>query len=475
MFMRFFFILAGIVLFTSEAHALSAPPRSTTLSKYVEGIFDHVETALSTAPSGPGGAPCDAVKSEAEAARKMRAIFLGIDETVTEAGKDIERTACFRADAEALERYVRALFELALQKSQTCDTAGQDAYEKQAQYVWARLWNLRRLGLDPRAQAPLDMGKEREIPIGASPTDDNLLCPYNSIYALPTLTFAPPGPGCRDSGVPSTASAALQREASTLKSILEKSASLGGSLTLLEGTIVRILSDAADFVGGLTMMRPLSPPLLPTPLVLPSTPFANTDEAGCFGWPSEMGGVVSGENVSLENEFPFVLTTDLAEVFAYLREHQREPWFEYLTSLDRASGSGGALGQALFRSSLRALNQYHLQPESFSILTIRNTQKRLEESANILHEGTLRFARLATLLPGDPVLPEGPPLRAFARSYATFLSRMCINRGCQTTLSRAIELSLRDECFSSFLMHIFFQANPSASTLPACKALYVGS
>jgi len=118
------------------------------------------------------------------------------------------------------------------------------------------------------------------------------------------------------------------------------------------------------------------------------------------------------------------------------------------------------------------VNRDHLDLESFSILSIREGQRQMNDLADNLHASTRQFVKQAVVIPGDA--QTLPPLRMFAANYARFLSRMCVNKGCEKTLLRTIELSLRDECFYSFLMGEFFRANPNASTLPACRALYVG-
>ena len=474
--MRFLFILIGTLLFAPHAAALTAPARPAVIStKYVEGVFTHIETFLGSV-SGAASASCtatEAIQSEAEAARNLRRIFFDVQESVGEPARDLERSACFVSDAEALEKYLRDLFDLALMSAASCDDAAQGHYAGAIEYVWKRLKNLRLFGLDPRIQAP-SFGEEVET-IGSSPMDDDRLCPYHSAYALPVFDSGAGSVGCTT--LPGTSSAPLQREMQVIDSILQTSAKIGNSLPLLSATVVRILTNAAVFVIDMKVMRPLPPPHI-TPFVFAPTVFTNAGEAGCLDWPSDVGGLVSGEDVPLQNFFPMVLTRDLVEVMAFLKEREKDSWFEYIAALEEEIEQGeseGGNSYGGFVENLRRVNREHIGVESFSILSIRDPQKKMERAANFLHEGTREFTRLAVALPGDPPLPEGPPLRAFALKYASFLSRICVNRGCAERLKRTVELSLRDECFSSFLMHLFFQGNPTASTLPACRALYVES
>lgn len=471
--MRFLFILIGTLLFTQEAAALTAPARPVVIStKYVEGVFTHIETFLG-AMSGAASASCtssEATQSEAEAARNLRRIFFDVQAAVGESARDLERSACFVSDIEALETYLRDLFDLALSSAQSCDTTAQGHYETAIAYVWSKLYSLRRLGLDPTVQAPIS--GEEVTTIGSSHLDDDLLCPYHSAYALPVFDSGAGSIGCTT--LPGTSSLSLQREMQIIQSILQTSAKIRNALPLLSATVARILTSAAAFVNDTQGVLPF-PPTPPNPLAPAPVVFINAGEAGCLDWPSDVGGLVSGEDAPLQNFFPMVLTRDLAEVMAFLKEREKDSWFEYIVDIDRQIAEGETEGgnfYAGYLTNLRKVNREHIGVESFSILSIRDPQKRMERAANFLHEGTREFTRLAVAMPGDPPLPDGPPLRAFALKYASFLSRMCVNRGCADRLKRTVELSLRDECFSSFLMHLFFQGSPTSSTLPACRALY---
>src|SRR3989344_9373385 len=122
--MRFLFVLIGTVLFAPHAAAMTAPARPALISTtYVEGVLTHIETFLSAATSGGAGSSCtaaEAIQFEAEAARNLRSIFFDVQAGVTEPARDLERSACFVSDVEALETYLRDLFDLALLSAQSC-------------------------------------------------------------------------------------------------------------------------------------------------------------------------------------------------------------------------------------------------------------------------------------------------------------------------------------------------------------------
>src|SRR3990167_1192670 len=210
------FVPSMALLFATDAFALTAPARPTVIStKYVEGVLTHIETFLLGAAGSPSASgsctPIEATKAEAETARNLRSIFFDVQAAIGEPARDLERSACFVSDAEALERYLRDLFDLALTSAASCDYAAQGHYETAISYVWSRLYSLRRLGLDPRVQAPV-AGDEVET-IGAAPQDDDLLCPYHSAYALPVFDA-----GCQLPLLPGTSSSALQREMQVIDS-----------------------------------------------------------------------------------------------------------------------------------------------------------------------------------------------------------------------------------------------------------------
>ena len=106
------------------------------------------------------------------------------------------------------------------------------------------------------------------------------------------------------------------------------------------------------------------------------------------------------------------------------------------------------------------------------VATVRDPQRRMHNLSQYLHTQSRAFAGLATRV--DP-FSDLPPLRQFAKDYATFLSRMCQTRGCLPTLLRTVELTEREGCFATFLLDQFFSDDPNASTLPACRAVFTES
>ena len=474
-FFVFLLLFLGAVFSPEQAYALSAPPRPVVISKYVGGIFTHVEQHLSTAPAGTA-ITCDPVTQEADEARLLRDLLVDTDAAIIQPEQELAHTACFTHDAKELERYLRSLIDSTLAAAKACNPDDASHYRTMAQYVWRMLWRLRSSGLDPRAKAPLtEMEVGDEPPAGALPTADDELCPYDSRYA-PTQFL---NVGCQFSLLPSTASSRLSREAKLMDEILQRIESTTGIASQLQQFrkfLSDLWNDAAIFVTGVSVLRP------PAPLSISGLTFAlatqpNVGESGCLGWPSDVlpGGTVSAERIPLQNYFPAVLTPDLAEAIAYLLERQDPRWLEYIQDLNQRSLDAGEEPgrRQLDAGELAIVNRLHLGMESFSILSIRDPQKRMEKLADLLHGRTRDFTQFAVALPNEPTPSDGPTLRSFIRQYAGFLSRMCVNRGCGNTLLRTIELSLRDECFSSFLMDMFFRNNPTARTLPACKALYV--
>src|SRR3989344_5605472 len=474
--MRMLLILIGVLLFSQDAAALSTPPRPPVLSKYAEGVLQRIEEYLSAASwRSDSGLPgtCDQIQSEAEEAEALRTMLFDVQSSTVEASQDFVRSPCFRSDAEVLEHYLRDLFDLALESARSCDLVAAGHYETGVEYVWSRLSALRRFGLDPRTQDPASGEEVVGIPLNASETDDDLLCPYDSLYASPPFGLLSPPLGCQATILPETASSFLQRESAITDRILQAGAALARDLPLIEKTVMNTLTSAALFVRDMGKLRPIPLPLLATPPALLPTSYTASGESGCLGWPSENGRIVTGEKVPLKNFVPAPLTQELREVLAYLQERERAPWLQYVKIINTSDDEDTGEVVDLYNSVLKDINRGHLGGESFSILSIRDPQKRLERIADSLHKSTREFVKLAVPSLGDSALSDGPLLRSFARKYATFLSRMCVNKGCGDILPRTFELSLRDECFSSFLMHRFFQSNPSASTLPACRALYV--
>jgi len=466
--MRILLFLIGFVLFAPMAEAaLPVPETPFTISAYPQEVFAHVDNYLSQASVGAATA-CSGEESAAAAADSLRDILLDLEGSVIEAQRDIKRTACYRHDIVAMEKYLRALIDWVISSAEECQGEMQSHYESMVVYVWNRLLNLRQFGLDPTVQAPA-YGEE-EPTIGTGPSLH--LCPYDSVYASPSFG----GVGCR--GI--VASTITSVEINLLESIIARLGAIGTvQLPGLRMQLMRIWVGAEEFVSGVSRRRFLEPSVFGRfePDLTSGVPVPTAGEAGCLGWPANTPArIVTGEDIPLQNYFPFVLTNEMADTLAYLEVRDDPRWSEYERALqkDLEKDEGGALTFIAQGEGLRKTNRDHLDLESFSILSIRDAQLRVNDLANTLHASTRSFVRQAVILPDDSdPLPSPTPLRTFARRYAMFLSRMCVNKGCENTLLRTIELSLRDECFSSFLMGAFFQANPSASTLPACRALYV--
>ena len=196
-------------------------------------------------------------------------------------------------------------------------------------------------------------------------------------------------------------------------------------------------------------------------------------EAGCYLWPSVTPeGVVTTRFIPLRDTFS-IQTVELERTLGYLFEKSLPIHLEYVRGFD---GVGSFLGTQGYEIDQRGLNLKHVALENSFILSLDDPQVRMGNIAQNLQSETRQLARHAVVLPdqAENPPPDGPPLRDFARRYATFLSRMCINRGCEKPLLRTVELSLRDECFSSTLMDIFFRDHPTARTLQSCRIKYVG-
>lgn len=449
------------------------------ISKYVDAIFTRVENGLAAALAG-SSLPCTAqlaAAREAEAAESLRELLFDVGKAVVEPERDLERSACYLHDAQQLEWYLTDLIKKTLEQAKLCNPEAHAQYLHQVKVVWKFLYHLRRLGLDPEVQVPVMATEPVALPSPPpAPTADDALCPYHSAYASPVANL-----GCWPP-LPSSASQRLTDEANFVEKILLKlgfgfPGGIASGLPALRQTLSDIWIDAANFVLSVGVLRPPAPLLIPT-LTFTMISHPNADESGCLGWPSDVGGIVSAEGVPLQDYFPVVLTRELAEVVQYLRLRERPEWFEYTEAQrrEREASPSEKLPPGLYDVDLQIVNREHLGLESFSTLTIREPQQKMAAIADLLHTQTRDLAgtvvstdSASTWPPPDTPLP---PLRNFAKTHATFLSRMCINRGCNANLLRTVELAVRHECFSSFLMHLFFEANPTAGTLPACRILY---
>ena len=469
--MRLLLVLIGTMFFVPSVEALTAPRTPFTISAYPQEVFSHVDTYLSGVSGGGGGETCNVVDSRARAASNLRDILFDLEGAVIAPQRDLARSACFQNDIVEMERYLRALIDSALSSAEDCDGQAQVHYETMVVYVWNRLRDIRRFGLRPWEQAPAE--GTGTVSVGTGPSTQ--LCPYESTYAA----AGPGGVGCSGIVASTVSAGPLKREVNLFESIIARLGEIGTvELPALRKQLIRIWKGAERFVSGAKRTRPLGPsvfldfePDLSEEVTVPAA-----GEAGCLDWPSSItSGRVTGEGIPLQSYFPFILTNELADALTFIEMRDDPRWFEYEQALRQEfrKGGGGELTLTAQGGDLRDVNRDHLYLETFSILSIRETQSQMNDLANALHASTRSFVRQAVVLPGDSDSPNPAPLRTFAANYARFLSRMCVNKGCQKTLLRTIELSLRDECFKSFLMGAFFQANPSASTLPACKALYV--
>ena len=465
--MRILLFLIGFTLSVPTAAALSAPKAPFTISAYPQEVFAHVENTLSGFTSSGEGS-CIPEEAKAAVADSLRDILLDLRGSVIEAQRDIKRTACYTNDIVAMEKYLRVLIDSTLSSAQSCDGEAQGQYKLMVNYVWNRLQNLRQFGLDPTTQAPAYGEPGPNTGTGLS----TYLCPYESVYASPGLG----GVGC--SGI--VASTIVSKEITLLENIIARLGVIGTvQLPALRTQLVRIWTGTEKFVSRMGRTRFLEPGVFLDfePDLTSGVPVPTAGEAGCLSWPTgTVAGIVTGEGIPLQSYFPFVLTSEMADTLEFLEVRDDPRWFEYERALEKdiEDEKISALTYITQGGPLRDTNRDHMELESFSILSIRDAQLRMNDLANMLHASTRSFVKQAIVLPDDPDPLSNPiPLRIFAWKYANFLSRMCVNKGCQKTLLRTIELSLRDECFSSFLMGAFFQANPSASTLPACRALYV--
>jgi hypothetical protein len=490
----FGFPLFLFLLSPGEAHAaLPTPPLPPVIARpYLDqpdasaplGLFQHIKKYLDDAqPDPPTSCAADEkIRLEAETARALRDVLFDLRGGVIEPQLDLGRTACVRADAEALEGYIRALSELALQSARdSCDMQAAAHYLAMVEFVWNTLRGMRRFGLDPATPVPLAGTGALSPPGGATAASDDDHCLYDSRKA--GMQFG--GLGCQDLTLPSaTPSFRLFREARIFESLrkqldinlLTPNLGLATQLRTLRKMLDDIRKATDTYVSSLMVKRP---PGTSSGAIFTFTPFVapNANERGCLGWPSEVGGTVSGKDVSLQEGFPFLLTQELRETFAYLRMRENDSWLEYeraLTDEQKANEEQPFAIGGSFLPNLNFENRTHLRLESFAILTIRDPQDRMEEIGDRLHERTREFASFATNIDAKTwaAPAKTPPLRAFAQAMASFLSRMCVNRGCEEPLLRVTEMSLRDECFSTFLMHLFFKGNPNAATLPACRAIY---
>lgn len=482
--MRFLFFLFGLSIPIASAFALEVPPMPIAQSPYIQEVFNVITTSLTNAT---GGTPATCTPFEKDLARKdaateIRLLFADPIGAAKEPARDLDRTACYAYDLQAMERVLAQLIAKTIESAGHCDGNAQEAYRTATVFLWQRMRDVRQFGLAPMVQVPVTGTGSKNIPLIATSASDDALCPYDSRYAPTGFS----GLGCDSSYLTAFAPLApvptvLLAETSLLQSILTRISGAGGGgltgeLSLYRNALAKVSIDAAAFVKGIAITSTNGRPprtftLLLEP-ILTSFVASNVGESGCYGWPANAGGVVSGKNITLQNEFPGVLTRELAEAFEFLRMREEPKWQEYLQSLQSEIGKtdGGAIGFTFPAENLGDINREHLARESHLILSIRDPQIRMANLANDLHNRTRVFTAQAVNLTGGPATT--PPLREFVQRFTTFLSGMCSNRGCGKTLLRAFELSFREECFSQFRSALFFQMNPTARTLLPCRAKF---
>ena len=481
--MRFFLLLIGLTLPIASAEALAVPPMPPTQSPYIQEVFDAITDSLTAATGGTPAActPFEKDLARKEAAANIRLLFADPLGGSKEPARDLDRTACYAHDLQTMEGVLASLIAETIKSAGMCNGSASESYRTATVFLWQKIRDVRQYGLSPTAQAPVIGTGATHPPLLATSASDDGLCPYNSRYA-PT-GFA--GLGCNSAFFPVTAPLAvpsvLREEIALLERISTRISNLFGGgladeLSLYRSAFSKISGDAAAFVNGISLSSTNGrPPRVLTLLfepVLTSFVASNVGESGCYGWPSSAGGVVSGKDLALRNEFPGVLTRELAEAFEFLRMREDPKWQEYLQSLqlEIARTDGGGIGYTFPAENLGDINREHVAMESHLILSIRDPQIRMANLANDLHDRTRAFTAQAVNLTGSPV--GTPPLREFVQRFTTFLSGMCSNRGCGKTLLRAFELSFRDECFSQFRSALFFSISPTAGTLPACRAKF---
>lgn len=474
--MRILFIILGLTLTTQTAHALVPPSAPAVNSLYIEEVFSDISNRLiNTTSSGPAqGTDYDKRIAKAAAAARLRTLFIDLPGGAIEPGRDINRTACFVHDIRAMEEALVQLIDGVISQAENLDSEASEAYFSEVSFLWEKIRQVREYALDPNVQVPIVPGTGTgSAPWGATPSDDDALCPYAS-------DFAPLGIdelGCTHQRFTFyDTNPVFTEDANLFQQILLKLGSdttgISQKLLLYRNKLKGIWSHADTFVKNLHQASAPSPLNITETFTLFNA--FNAGEQGCKGWPSEIfGETVSGEDITLQNYFPSVFSRELADAFEFLKVREGPAYREYVRDLNQRieQGGSGYAGYTFSLGGLDDINREHVTRESHLILSMRDPQVRMENLANDLHLHTREFTSQAVSLEGQNV--ELPPLRKFVRRFADFLSKMCENRGCGRTILRALELSLTDDCYSSFRSAIYFKNNPSEATLPICKAKYV--
>lgn len=479
MFLRLIFVLIGLTLTSQTVFAIVPPAAPEVNSPYVQELFGKISDRLVNASSaGPSnGSDYEKKMNKVAAAARLRSLFVDLPGGVIEPGRDINRTACFVHDIRAMEEVLAQLIDGVIASAENLDYESEELYFNEVAYLWEKIRQVREFALDPTVQIPVKPGTGTgSVPRFATPSDDDALCPYTSDFAplgIDELGCTPKRFTFYDTNP------VLTEDANLFQQILLKLGSdttgISQKLLLYRNALKGIWSHADAFVKN------LHPPSAPAALNIIEgfTLFNafNEGESGCRGWPSDaldaFGDPVSGENITLQNYFPSILSRELADAFEFLKVREGPAYREYVRDLNQRieQSGGGYAGYTFSLGGLDDINREHVTRESHLILSIRDPQVRMENLANDLHLRTREFASQAVSLEGQNV--KLPPLRKFIMGFTEFLSRMCENRGCTRTILRSLELSLTDDCYNSFRSAIYFKNNPSEATLPVCKARYV--
>ncbi len=474
--MRTVFVLIGLLLIPQTASALVPPLAPAVNSPYIQEVFSEISDRLMNATSsGPAqGTDFDKKMNKAMYASRLRTLFVDLPGGVIEPSRDINRTACFVHDIRAMEEVLAQLIDGVIAKAEDLDYEAAEAYFNEASYLWEKIRQVREYALDPTVQVPVIPGTGTGVvPRYATPSDDDALCAYYSDFA----PLGRGGLGCNAQRFTFyDTNPVFTDEATLFQKILLKLGSDTSGLAqrlLLYRNELKGIWDHAD-----TFVRNLHQASAPHPLNIfehfSTFTAVNAGESGCKGWPSDVSSQkVTGEDITLQNYFPSVYSRSLADAFEFLKVREGPAYREYVRDLNRRieEGDGGIVGYTLSSENLEDINREHVTRESHLIMALRDPQVKMENLANDLHLRTRDFASQAVSLEGQKV--KLPPLRKFIRHFTTFLTWMCENRGCEKTILRAFELSLTDDCYTSFRSAIYFKNNPSEATLPACKAKFV--
>mgnify|MGYP006865017141 CR=1 FL=1 len=468
--------LIGLIFFIPEVYAYPAPVVPPLYGKFATELLKEIKTETEASVGG-AAPPCDGIHQASLVSEGLRHMFL-TSNTLVASDEDIARSVCFTHDVRKMEEYLAVLMKNAITEAKACRLSASSQYQLSAEKLWFKIAAIRRSGLDPTAFTPLPAVIPSPIPAVPDPT----ICSYDSAYAMRSWRNI----GCNEDA---TAAASvtigpftiLAREQSLLKTLYEKIISpvpnsfINQLKALMDTLTIDIRKDANVFVDDKGFVRKIGVDLTRyNPFAIAPIVYPAAGESGCLGWPTTtvtaLGFVpVTGKNVPRLNTLPPVLTRELAETLAVLATIKRPENYTYGRDIAPTAKETSTLEFVFYGDEVQK-NREDLSREYFSLLSIRDPQKAMENIGGELHIQSRIFAEEVVMLPGAPaVLPK---FRQFAVDYATFLLKMCVNRGCEGNLMRAIELAYRDECFSQFILDDYFLHNPSASTLRTCRTWF---